>query len=380
MTLRLKAVLAEKSVSYRTLAGGIGVSAGTLSAIVNQGRWPKRPGRADLETAIRDRLGDGLPDDLFEEVADAEPNPRPPETQPEDIMLPEKCTLSDAARQRFQLARDPFAVPPETLYLSTEIHFIREVLYQTATAGGFTAVVGESGAGKTALLADLHRRLRDERSPAILIEPFVLEMSDRGGRDGKELRMGDVLDAIARSVDPRGKISQRRDKRQADIVQMLATSAGAGSRHCIVVEEAHDCHANTLRGLKRLYDLAYRQGLKLSILLIGQPELGLKLDRRNHALREVWQRVDIHALRPLNGRVGPFLAHLFEAAGGRASQIFDDGAYEAMEKQLQHWDAGVKAYVSDCYALAVMNLATAAMNEAAVLMAPKVSADLVEGV
>jgi type II secretory pathway predicted ATPase ExeA len=376
MPLRLKAVLAERKISYRVLAGGIGIGAGTLADILNQGKWPKRPERAALEAAIRGQLGEGLPDGVFEEVADAAPTPRPPETQPlgDLIMLPKKHTLSPEARRHFRLVRDPFAAPPETLYLHPDIHLIRELMYQTATAGGFVAVVGESGAGKTALLADLYRRMRGEK--VTLIEPYVLDMFDRGPA-GKELRMGDILDAIARSLDPKARISHRKDKRTDDVMELLAQSAQGERKHCLILDEAQDCHANTLRGFKRLFDQAYKKALNLSVLLIGQPELALKLNPRNHALREVWQRVDVQWLPPLNGYVGPFLDHLLKPAGSGAEAVFEPAAFAAFEAKLKHFDPSAGEPVSDCYALAAINLAAGAMTLTAKLGAPKVSADIV---
>lgn len=41
----------------------------------------------------------------------------------------------------------------------------------------------------------------------------------------------------------------------------------------MVVDDAHDLHGNTLRGLKRLAELAQDGGGQLSVILLGHPRL-----------------------------------------------------------------------------------------------------------
>ena len=76
-------------------------------------------------------------------------------------MLLRKQTLYTAARKHFGLFRDPFQddiQSHEDMYVSPDIRYIREAMFQTSKHGGLLAVVAESGAGKTTLMRDLEDR------------------------------------------------------------------------------------------------------------------------------------------------------------------------------------------------------------------------------
>ncbi|MFP4733744.1 AAA family ATPase, partial [Pasteurella multocida] len=82
--------------------------------------------------------------------------------------------------------------------------------------------------------------------------------------------------------------------------RVLKDSARAGNQHVLIIEEAHSLPVPTLKHLKRFFEL--EDGFKklLSIVLVGQPELKLKLSERNFEVREVVQRCEIVTLEPLD--------------------------------------------------------------------------------
>ena len=91
-------------------------------------------------------------------------------------MLLRKSTLTQAARRHFGLARDPFndeINSADDLYITPDVRYVREAMFQTACHGGFMAAVGESGAGKSTLREDLQDRIMREGRQIVMIEPYV---------------------------------------------------------------------------------------------------------------------------------------------------------------------------------------------------------------
>ena len=116
----------------------------------------------------------------------------------------------------------------------------------------------------------------------------------------------------------------------------------------------------------------------LGILLLGQPELKVKLDEKRHDVREVVQRIEMVDLQPLGNDLKPYLQHRARLAGKELGQLLDDGAVEAMRERLTVLRPGVRnAAVSLVYPLAVNNTVTAALNAAAALGEPLATRDVV---
>jgi type II secretory pathway predicted ATPase ExeA len=67
----------------------------------------------------------------------------------------------------------------------------------------------------------------------------------------------------------------------------------------LFVDEAHDLHGHTLRGLKRLIEVAQDSGGTLAIVLAGHPRL--KNDPRRPTLEEIGYRATIFAREDLSG-------------------------------------------------------------------------------
>jgi len=112
------------------------------------------------------------------------------------------------------------------------------------------------------------------------------------------------------------------------------------------------------------------------VILIGQPELGVKLSEHNPAVREVVQRIEIITLPPLDNELGAYLAHRFKRAQVPLDKVVDQGAIDALRTKL----VPSRGAGSLLYPLAVQNALTAAMNRAADLGVPTVTADVVRGV
>lgn len=435
--LKLKNVLLKAGCKQADLAKALNVSQATVAQIVNHGEWPKSLDAADLQERIRAFLAAAgvAPADLasvFDEVDQADvrerisaflaeigapqgisaadlasvleakvsepravladtaarsvPKSKPAtESNQEESMLLRKQTLYPAARKHFGLFRDPFQddiQSHEDMYVSPDIRYIREAMFQTAKHGGLLAVVAESGAGKTTLMRDLEDRIVRENQPILLIKPYVLAMEDNDQK-GKTLKATHIAEAIMATVAPLERPKSSPEARFRQLHQVLRESHAAGYRHCLVIDEAHSLPIPTIKHLKRFFELELGFKKLLSIILIGQPELKAKLSERNQDVREVVQRCEMVELSPLDGgRLDEYLKFKFDRLGKPIGEVIDPSGIDALRAKLTITSTrrDRPETVSLLYPLAVGNLLTACMNLAAEIGVPTVTADVVKGV
>ncbi|MCG6659301.1 AAA family ATPase [Halomonas campisalis] len=282
--------------------------------------------------------------------------------------------LSQLARRHFGLFRDPFLDDiqgAEDVFLAPDQRYIREHMYSTAKHGGFLAVIGESGAGKSVLRRDLIDRIQREEHAITPIFPRTI--------DKERLTASAVCDAIIEDI------SQERPKRSLEakarqIERLLTGSSRGGTSHVLIIEEAHDLTVPTLKYLKRFWELEDGFRRLLSIILIGQPELKGTLDeRRNWQAREVIRRIEVAELAPLDAHLEGYVALKFKRLGKEAGEVFEEGVYDAMRERLTLQSRNSRAPISMLYPLVVNNFIVKCMNLAAELGQRKVNADVVKG-
>ncbi|MDK4697967.1 AAA family ATPase [Kingella negevensis] len=244
------------------------------------------------------------------------------------------------------------------------------------------AVVGESGAGKSTLREDLQDRINREGRQVVVIEPYVLAMEDNDQK-GKTLKAVHIAEAILEAVSPNTSPKRSPEARFRQIHKALADSAKAGNKHVLVIEEAHCLPLPTLKHLKRFFELKNGFERLIGIVLIGQTELGQKLSENNPNVREVVQRCEVVTLLPLtDGKLQGYLKHKFERVGVNVADVLTDNAIDAIAARLTVTSRNKNQLQQQSllYPLAVNNLVSAAMNEAAGLGFSKVDADIVKGV
>lgn len=386
--LRLKEVMKEHQISQQILATAAGISQPAIAQLVNHGKWPKQH-----TEQVRKRICAFLDNheldsaEVFNEVSpqtnDSDTS-APDSTKSEDeTMLLAKQVLLPATKKHFGLFRDPFSDEAlqgaEDVFVTPDIRYVREALYQTARYGGFLAIVGESGAGKSTLRRDLIDRINRENDPIIVIEPYIIAMEDNDIK-GKTLKAGSIAEAIINTITPLENVKRSQEARYRQLHRVLKDSSNAGYQHILVIEEAHALPIPTLKHLKRFFELENGFKKLLSIVLIGQPELSLKLSERNQAVREVVQRCEVVQLPPLDNQLNEFLTFKFGRTGKPINEVLTDCAIEAIRNRLSQVKSGRREAVSLLYPLAVSNLIIAGMNLAAQIGVPVVDADVIKGV
>ncbi|MGO1073200.1 AAA family ATPase [Lysobacter sp. CA199] len=389
--LNIKALVERLGVSQQKLADAMGLSGGTLAQIVNHELWPKRTPRDTLiQKANAFLLANGAsPTDIrsaFQTTPTAQSSATPDDTtNQEPPMLLRHQTLFPATKKHFGMFRDPFDADVtchDDVFVSPDIRYVREAIFQTAKHGGFLAVYGESGAGKSTLRRDLMDRVNREQLDVVIIEPYVLGMEDNDMK-GKTLKATHIAEAALNSAAPLEGAKSSPEARFRQLHRVLRDSSRAGKSHVLIIEEAHSLPIVTIKHLKRFFEL--EDGFKklLGIILIGQNELRLKLDERNPQVREVVQRCEMIELAPLDARMEEYLKFKFDRLGKPLGDVIDESGLNALRERLtvstgrRNGSVGGRDSTSMLYPLAINNLLTASMNLAAEIGAPRVTADVV---
>jgi len=382
--LALKQELKSRRLTQAALARAINVSSAAVAQLVNHNQWPKSIQRPELEQRILSFIGEPVSGDVFEVVKVEPPHCHAAtpddcandnhQSEEDDNMLLRKQVLTPAAKKAFGLFRDPFAdlQCSDDMWVSPDIRYVREAMFQTAKHGGFLAVVGESGAGKSTLRRDLENRIEAEHQPITMIQPYVLAAEDND-RKGKTLKSTHIAEAILSAVAPLERPRSSPQARFQQLHQALKESHSAGYKHCLVIEEAHSLPIPTLKHLKRIMELEVGFTKLVSVILIGQPELTVKLSERNLEVREVVQRCEVVHLQPIEpGLLLEFLGHRFSRCGNDVGKVIDDSGLQALSERLVNRDGD-----SQLYPLAIGNFVIAAANLAAQIGVPMITREIV---
>lgn len=404
--IRLKATLLRHGIRHDEVAdrliqaggsrAGQPLSRSAFTLLLNRGWRPSHTPWPQITAAIETYLDErGVPADEIAEIWD-EDTVRHHSTKPLNTRLGEDRSsrianenaieiepemLSAQARRHFNLFRDPFVDDvqgPDDLFMSADQRYVREAMFQASKSGGwFIAVVGESGSGKTTLRRETIDRINREHVPAVVIQPKSF--------DKTALKAAHICHAILADVKPNESPKRSLEALARQVEKALTESSRSGQSHVLMIEEAHDLNIQTLKYLKRFWEMEDGFRKLLSIVLIGQPELDEKLDERRYfEAREVIRRCEVVRLLPLDNQVGDYLNLKFRRIGADPAAILDPAAIDAirMHPKLSRTvrGKGGNEVISLTYPLVVNALITRAMNEAALHGATRVTADIIKGV
>ena len=398
--MNIAQALPDLGLSQAALAKKVGIAKASLRRIIVNGQWPARgavQARQKLEACLREH--GATPNQLLalfvphKEVGPGEkqlteavpalvanPNLKP---EPEEFMLLQNQSLTQEARQHFNLPRNPFVDDVQSsddVFQTSNVRYVRAALMDCANHHGFMAVIGESGAGKTTLAEDLEERIKADGRDVLVIRPYVLAM-EQNDQTGKTLKSSHIAESLSIALDPQLKVKSSPEARFRQMHELLKSSRKMGRRHLLVIEEAHCLPTATLKHLKRFLELKDGMQRLLGIALIAQPELRDRLGSQNAEVREVMQRCEFVELAPLDDELQNYLRHKFSRFDLKYEDVFAPDAADAMRARLIHMPRGGKASdaKSVCYPLVVNNLVCRAMNAAARAGWPQVDAQVIAG-
>lgn len=275
---------------------------------------------------------------------------------PEEIIIKwEVEMITHEAMKHFRVFKNPFVddVEKETdIYMSDEHRYIEAAMLDAARHGGFLAVIGEVGSGKSVMRRKVIEQLRRDGNVLIVYPQMI---------DKTRLTAASICDAIIMDIsDEKPKIKLEQKTRQ--VQKLLLGRSKNGYRSCLIIEEAHDLNTHTLKYLKRFYELEDGYKKLLGIILVGQTELKHTFNESLHVdMREVIRRCQVAEIQGLNGHIKEYLNLKFKRVGADAEKIFHNGAIESLATRLTSKDRNNKV-ISHAYPLLVNNYAAKAMN------------------
>jgi len=282
--------------------------------------------------------------------------------------------ISQEALRHFKMFRNPFIDDIQKdadIYMSDEHRYIEAAMLDAARHGGFLAVIGEVGSGKSVMRRKVIEQLKKDGDTLVIYPQMI---------DKTRVNASSICDAIVMDIsseNPRSKLEQKTRQVQS----LLLDRAKSGYRACLIIEEAHDLNVQTLKYLKRFYELEDGYRKLLGIVLIGQTELKHMFDEgTNVDMREVIRRVQVAEIKGLNGHLQEYLRVKFKRVGATPDDIFSMDAYETLSRRLTSTERDGKTKVSHAYPLLVNNYTAKAMNLAFEMGESKVTADVVEAI
>lgn len=278
--------------------------------------------------------------------------------------------ITAEAMKHYKVFRNPFIddiQKDSDIYMSEEHRYIEAAMIDCARHGGFLAVIGEVGSGKSVMRRKVVEQLRKD-GDVLIIYPQII--------DKTRLNASSICDAIIMDISSdKPKIKLEQKTRQCQ--KLLLERSKQNFRSCLMIEEAHDVNINTLKYLKRFYEMEDGYRKLLGIILIGQTELKHAFNEAQHVdLREVIRRVQIAEIAGLNGHIKEYLNLKFKRVGAELDKIFTPEALTALGKRLTSMDRQSKR-ISHAYPLLVNNYAAKAMNMACEMGESKVTEDVV---
>src|SRR3989304_10152132 len=156
--------------------------------------------------------------------------------------------ITQEAMRHFKLFRNPFVddvQKEQDIYMSDEHRYIEAAMKDAARHGGFLAVIGEVGSGKSVMRRKVVEQLKKD-GDVLVIYPQMI--------DKTRLTAASICDAVIMDIsDQKAKIRLEQKTRQ--VQQLLLERSKQGYRSVLIIEEAHDMNTHTLKYLKRFYEL-----------------------------------------------------------------------------------------------------------------------------
>ena len=214
----------------------------------------------------------------------------------------------------YGLKEKPFnATPdPKFLYLTPgHREALAQLIYGVQEHKGFIVLTGEVGTGKTTLLQTLLQRLDSTTAVA-----FVFNST---------LPFDDILEYVLEDFGI-GKTVSSRAQRLVALNNFLVDRRRAGQNTVLIIDEAQNLEPDTLEQVRLLSNFETPTDKLLQILLVGQPELKVRLQLPQ--LRQLKQRIGLRcAIPPMTPEeTRDYIRSRLRVAGARDLNLFNEAA------------------------------------------------------
>jgi general secretion pathway protein A len=226
--------------------------------------------------------------------------------------------------QHFGLKQDPFSIAPDPRYLFMSqrhrealAHLLFGIAGQGDSAshagGGFVLLTGDIGTGKTTICRCFLEQIPSGCHVAYIFNP--------------KLTVSELLQTVCEEFHltlPVTSSSPPTVKTYIDTLNAFLLERHAGAEHCVlIIDEAQNLQADVLEQLRLLTNLETSERKLLQIVLIGQPELRVMLERPE--LEQLAQRVmaRFHLDALTEGESLQYITHRLAVAGHTGPLPFD---------------------------------------------------------
>jgi len=220
----------------------------------------------------------------------------------------------------FGLREAPFNITPDPsfLYLSaSHREGLAQLSYGIRARKGFVVLTGEVGTGKTTLIHALLNDLSGSAQTGLIFSTIVSP--------------ADLLRSVCEEfglVEPKRPLKEIHDY-LVTLNEFLLESYRKGENCALIIDEAQNLSAEVLESIRLLSNFETSKDKLLQILLVGQPELAVRLN--SPELRQLKQRVMLrHHLRALSlQECCEYVSNRLKVAGADRT-IFTPNALESV--------------------------------------------------
>src|SRR5215472_10124870 len=190
----------------------------------------------------------------------------------------------------FGLSQAPFNITPDPTFLYLTVSHregLAQLSYGIRARKGFVVLTGEVGTGKTTLIHALLNDLNGSVHTALIYSAIVSP--------------ADLLRTVCEEfglIEPKRPLQEMHDY-LVSLNEFLLGSYRKGKNCALIIDESQNLSAEVLETIRLLSNFETSKEKLLQILLVGQPELAVRLN--SPELRQLKQRVMLrHHLRALS--------------------------------------------------------------------------------
>jgi general secretion pathway protein A len=214
--------------------------------------------------------------------------------------------------QYFGLRERPFDLSPNPrfLFLSRgHKEALTHLRYGLSGRPGLTVLVGEAGTGKTTLVRAALQSVGNGDSKIVHLSNPTLTRSE-------------FYEYLASGYGFSSEAATSKTTFIRELAEALTATAGSSGVLALVVDEAQSIPHALLEEIRLLTNTEGASGNTVAIALVGQPELGERLNEPG--LRQLKQRVALRCeLTPLDlNETAAYVAARVRVAGGRPDMLF----------------------------------------------------------